>query len=262
MPDARTIFDIGLHEGTDAEFYLRKGFRVVSVEANPQLATEFSKRHSSEIDTGRLRVINKAVAERSGELVAFYISSGSMAGSSIYRELAERNGIASQRIEVETVTIADLFAEYGVPYYMKCDIEGADDLVMDHLARVPERPRFASFELNPDGNAIDSLKAAGYSRFQLVNQSYHDHTPAPKRREGDYAEMSVPGEMTGLFGEERPAHWVDAETARQQLRLWVQLSSGKVGPIQTFLLRKYGKWTGRTWLINRGWLDIHAAHNQ
>ena len=29
------IFDIGFHTGLDSEFYLRKGFRVVGVEARP-----------------------------------------------------------------------------------------------------------------------------------------------------------------------------------------------------------------------------------
>ena len=31
-----TIFDIGMHRGEDAAFYLNKGFKVVSVEAFPE----------------------------------------------------------------------------------------------------------------------------------------------------------------------------------------------------------------------------------
>ena len=31
------IFDIGMHKGEDAEFYLRKGFRVVAFEADADL---------------------------------------------------------------------------------------------------------------------------------------------------------------------------------------------------------------------------------
>ena len=31
----QTIFDLGFHEGGDTDFYLRKGFRVVAVEAYP-----------------------------------------------------------------------------------------------------------------------------------------------------------------------------------------------------------------------------------
>ena len=32
------IFDIGMHCGEDTDFYLKKGFTVVGVEANPELA--------------------------------------------------------------------------------------------------------------------------------------------------------------------------------------------------------------------------------
>jgi hypothetical protein len=31
------IFDFGANDGRDTEFYLLKGYRVVGVEANPQL---------------------------------------------------------------------------------------------------------------------------------------------------------------------------------------------------------------------------------
>ena len=36
--DPKLIFDIGLHKGLEAEFYLRKGFCVVGVEASGDLA--------------------------------------------------------------------------------------------------------------------------------------------------------------------------------------------------------------------------------
>ena len=34
------IMDVGMHRGEDAEFYLKKGFRVVGVEANPELVAD------------------------------------------------------------------------------------------------------------------------------------------------------------------------------------------------------------------------------
>ena len=36
-PRKNLIFDIGMHIGQDTEFYLKKGFCVVAVEANPKL---------------------------------------------------------------------------------------------------------------------------------------------------------------------------------------------------------------------------------
>ena len=34
---ADLIYDVGMHNGADTAFYLAKGFRVVAVEANPEL---------------------------------------------------------------------------------------------------------------------------------------------------------------------------------------------------------------------------------
>jgi len=36
--DAQLIYDVGAQLGEDTDFYLRKGFKVVAIEANPPLA--------------------------------------------------------------------------------------------------------------------------------------------------------------------------------------------------------------------------------
>lgn len=43
-----------MHIGADTDFYLRKGFRVVAVEANPDLAARCQHRFRSEGDAGQL----------------------------------------------------------------------------------------------------------------------------------------------------------------------------------------------------------------
>ncbi len=45
------IYDVGLHRGEDAEFYLRKGFRVVAFEANPDLIQTCQAQFSDSIRT-------------------------------------------------------------------------------------------------------------------------------------------------------------------------------------------------------------------
>ncbi len=32
------IYDVGMHKGEDADYYLKKGFRVIGFEAIPELA--------------------------------------------------------------------------------------------------------------------------------------------------------------------------------------------------------------------------------
>src|SRR5262245_43578507 len=55
---ADLIYDVGMEDGTDTGFYLKKGFRVVAVEADPELASRARERFSDEIAAGRLVVLN------------------------------------------------------------------------------------------------------------------------------------------------------------------------------------------------------------
>jgi hypothetical protein len=65
--------------------------------------------------------------------------------------------------------------------------------------------------------------------------------------------------MSGLFGEElEPKHWVNEAELRHRLKLRQRLIAGDVDPLRLLVLKKYGKWTRRTWLIDSGWIDIHA----
>ena len=48
------IFDVGLHKGEDTEFYLKKGFKVVGIEANPLLYQQARERFSEAVNAGRL----------------------------------------------------------------------------------------------------------------------------------------------------------------------------------------------------------------
>jgi hypothetical protein len=57
MTNTSLIFDIGCHEGQDSDFYLRKGFTVVAVEANPALCVQLKQRFSQEIEDGQFTLV-------------------------------------------------------------------------------------------------------------------------------------------------------------------------------------------------------------
>ncbi len=257
-----TIFDIGMHEGHDTEFYLRKGFRVVAVEANPEFLPAVRARLAAFIAAGQLTIVNKAIARDAGSgPITFHVRSDKDGWSSIYREAAERDGVASTAIDVAVVTVPELYAEFGVPYFVKCDIEGADEIVAEQIAAAADRPRFVSFEVDgADDRIIELLAKAGYDRFQLVNQGHLRLFKPPRpAREGNYVDQAFSGKMSGLFGEELdPAHWSDMATAIRRLRRWRRLLDGEMGGLTHLVARRIGKLTRRTWLIGRGWMDIHA----
>jgi FkbM family methyltransferase len=257
----KTIFDLGMHEGWDAEYYLKKGFRVVGVEASPQFLPAVRARLSAWVDRGQLVLVEAALAQRDGATIPFYVRFDKDGWSSLFRQVAERDGLASTPINIASVTITELFRRFGIPHFLKCDLEGAEALVLQQLAQEAVKPRFVSIEADPRGeDAVDRLVGAGYVRFQIINQGHlRLFTPPDPPREGRYVQQQFHGKMSGLFGEElEPTHWVHEAELRRRLRLWQRVIARDVDPLRRLVLRKFGKWTRRTWLIDSGWIDIHA----
>jgi hypothetical protein len=82
MPDENLIYDIGMHRGEDTDFYLRKGFNVIGFEANPHLVAQCRIRFQDAVATGRLRIVEGAIAtEEAGDSITFYINAESAWGT-------------------------------------------------------------------------------------------------------------------------------------------------------------------------------------
>ena len=56
--EQKIIYDFGMNNGDDLAYYLKKGTKVVGVEANPELCTLAEKRFADEIQNGSLIVLN------------------------------------------------------------------------------------------------------------------------------------------------------------------------------------------------------------
>jgi len=132
------VFDIGMHDG--------QGFPVISVEANPHLCALARRQFSGAIKSGQLTILNVAIDDTEGER-DFYVNLHDDHWSSLYPELGKHAGKFTT-IKVKTQRFEPLIAAYGVPHYLKVDIEGGDLTVLHHLANVPEKPHFISVEEN------------------------------------------------------------------------------------------------------------------
>ena len=71
MIDDSLIYDVGAHKGEDTEFYLRKGFRVIAIEANPEFCGIIKDRLPGFEGTGALTVLNLAVSNRTEDIEFF-----------------------------------------------------------------------------------------------------------------------------------------------------------------------------------------------
>lgn len=262
------VFDIGMHRGEDSAVYLRKGFRVVGVEAVPALAAESSATLAAHVGSGRLTVVNAAIAERPGP-IRFYLDDNSVWGTTSveWRRRNSRLGSASPgTLDIEGITCGQLFAAHGIPYYMKIDIEGADRLCLEALAEQEARCPFVSVESDKATWAglkaeIDLLCRLGYRRFKVVPQHkvHRQRTPHPAR-EGDDVEVSFVTGQSGLFGEEAPGRWLGRRSALARYRIIfvryrVLGDDGLLshGPLRTVKAALYRLGVGP------GWYDTHAG---
>src|SRR6202163_1386185 len=169
------IIDLGAHNGDDTVYYLRKGFRVVAVEANPILAGQIAGRCQDAVRDGRLTVLNVGIAEQTGTL-PFWVNDDQSVWSSFDRELAGRHGSRCHSVVVHCLTVDSIIREHGVPYYLKIDIEGYDRVCLDSL-QVGHCPRYLSCELTHVDGLIERLHDLGYRRFKLINQSTYTDAP-------------------------------------------------------------------------------------
>jgi FkbM family methyltransferase len=163
------IYDVGFHNGDDTAYYLHRGFNVLAVEANPTLVAESGRRFESEIASRQLTLLNVAIAESEG-FVSFWVNQDNDTWSSFDQVLGCRHGSRCQEVKVRAVRFASLLGEYGIPYYLKVDIEGSDALCIRGLD--PDAlPKYVSCELTHDENALGELYKAGYRRFKVLNQT-------------------------------------------------------------------------------------------
>src|SRR5262245_32983928 len=114
------IYDIGMHRAEDTGFYLRKGFRVVAFEADPDNANFGRKKFAEFIDRGQLKIVEGAIlspeaAGKGQKKVSFYKNQNDSRWGTVCVDWAERNerfGTASGLIEVEVVDFEDALKQH------------------------------------------------------------------------------------------------------------------------------------------------------
>jgi FkbM family methyltransferase len=170
------IFDVGAHNGDDTAYYLREGFRVVAIEANPVLAADLKRRFGADIRNGGLTVLNVGIARRA-ETLPFWVNDEQSVWSSFCRDLGGRQGNRCHSGAVRCLPLGRLLEEHGIPHYVKMDIEGYDSVGLGSLTP-RNRPPYISCEVTHGDALIERLYALGYRRFKLVNQdTFTDATP-------------------------------------------------------------------------------------
>jgi FkbM family methyltransferase len=172
------IYDFGLHNGGDTAHYLQSGARVVAVEANPTMCAAVEEKFGDYIRNGQLTVINRGLGEHAGQM-EFWVSDDDSEWSSFDRSNVSRLGSRYHAITVDCIPIVDIIAEFGVPDYMKIDLEGHDRVCIAGLTQATA-PRYISIEMDHEHGDRDIRRLAdlGYRDFKLIcqNDGWHQIT--------------------------------------------------------------------------------------
>lgn len=262
------IFDIGMNVGEDTDFYLKKGFRVVAVEANPATCRDAAAKFHEPIEAGRLIILNRAIAPHRGR-VTFYLCRSNSAWSTAsprLRDFWHARGADFEEIEVPGILARDLVGDHGTPYYMKIDIEGSDILCLDAFTNEAPKPRYLSIEVDfrRCGELLMRLRELGYRRFALIGQlGVTRQRPPYPACEGSYVDYRFDIGSSGLFGRELPERWRDDATVGRHCRRVIReyrLAGvlnriAKLGLMPRQAERARDKFLPRA----RDWYDMHAA---
>jgi FkbM family methyltransferase len=249
------IFDIGFHKGEDAIHYLKKGYRVIGIEANPLLVKEATIKFAKAIASKQLQLVNIGIAEEE-RILPFYCNQHLSEWSSFNKDLGYRMNTTATVIDVATKRLSSLFDEYGVPYYLKIDIEGYDAICLETLVGYIAYPVYISCEASSP-KCIDLLLDMGYTHFKLINQFrnfkqldlvweknkaltyWQNKRNRLKLRLQHYLPFKHSFGSSGPFGEETDGDWLTA------------------GQVKDLYFQYYDVVTGNG-LNKFSWFDIHA----
>src|ERR1700728_4566936 len=114
------VYDVGMHQGEDTDYYLKKGFRVIAFEANPKLVAKSRSRFADAIRDKKLIIVEGAITDKPGgtseSTVSFYENAKLSEWGTVVSDWARRNealGASSQVIEVPIVDFARSLRQFG-----------------------------------------------------------------------------------------------------------------------------------------------------
>lgn len=136
------VFDVGANVGTYSKMFLSLGASVVAVEPTPSLIRDLKR-------ISKLKVEGCALGDADGVL-PLSVSKLNFLNSLVpswEKQITGADG--GQIVNVPVTTLDVLIAKYGIPDFIKIDVEGYEFKVLSGLSKVP---KYISFEFHTSPN--------------------------------------------------------------------------------------------------------------
>ena len=162
------FFDIGAHLGEKSKKILNKNLKIVMLEPLPQCVKQLKENFRN---NKNVEILEKAVGRTSGNMTLEVNSKmptiSTMAKHWKIGRFSDQKW--DQKISVEVITLDHLIKIYGLPNYIKIDVEGFE---LDVLLGLSQKAGIISFEftsefLDQSIKCLNHLKKIGYSEFNL-----------------------------------------------------------------------------------------------
>lgn len=216
----KIVFDIGAHHGEDSHYYLQRGYNVVAFECDRGNIEVLKLLFHREEQGGMITFDSRAIVSGggAGKFVTFFKSQNDGWGT-VNKDWADRNnllGVSSSQETVESVDPSDVFKTYGVPYYLKVDIEGVDmDVVLGlfSLNRPGDIPEYISVEstktsYNSVVKELEIFYSLGYRKFAAVQQRGMAFKSSSWLKSGKKHVYRHRRGSSGPFGSDLKADWL------------------------------------------------------
>lgn len=142
VPQGGLAFDAGAHVGNRSRAFLALGARVVAIEPQPRLARFLRRIFRTAISRGAVVVEERALGAEETE-VELHLAPGNLTVATTSQEwashAAEHPGwedvMFTASTTVTQTTLDALIQRYGVPDFVKIDVEGSEDTVLAGLSQ-------------------------------------------------------------------------------------------------------------------------------
>lgn len=146
------IYDIGANKGNKVKAFLKMGFKVIAIEPEKKALSTLHWRFGN---NKKVTIVEKGISDKE-ETLTIHVAEGRSGLNTLSDKWVNtletenenrwhRKHSFKKSYEVAVTTLEQMFSEYGLPYFIKIDVEGYENKVIKGMKQMPA---YISFETN------------------------------------------------------------------------------------------------------------------